>query len=235
MSLILNIDVSGTVGFVSLSDNGKILETISNNEPMNHAGFLQPAIKQLIQKNNYSLKDLAAIGLSNGPGSYTGLRVGLASAKGLAFALNIPLISINSLQLMALAILQDMKGKTGKADILHDTGLLICPMIDARRMEVFFGLFDGQLQTLIEPAAAVIDESFLGTFLQKNSIVFTGNGTGKWQRITNHQNAIFVHEIAVDMAMAELSYKLYLNKYKSDLATVEPFYCKDFYQPTTVG
>src|SRR6187401_413646 len=105
MALILSIDVSGKNGLIVLAQGDSIIDAETNHEPMNHASFLQPAIQSLLKKNNVELKELQAVAISNGPGSYTGLRVGLASAKGLCFALNIPLITLSTLEVMTIAAL----------------------------------------------------------------------------------------------------------------------------------
>jgi tRNA threonylcarbamoyladenosine biosynthesis protein TsaB len=229
MDLILLIDVSGNEGFVSLAADGDIIETATNNEPMNHAAFLQPAIKGLLERNGYATSDLTAIAVSNGPGSYTGLRVGLASAKGLAFALSIPLITVNTLQMKALALINT------HSNIVIDDNTLVCPMIDARRMEVYFGLYNSMGETLVSPAAAVIDEFFLAGFLKHHRIIFSGSGMNKWQNISRNENAFFITESLPDKALAGYAFGLLQQNLIADLPGAEPFYCKEFYQPLPVG
>ncbi len=232
MALILNIDTSGQEGFVALAKDGVCIDSLINYEPMRHAAFLQPAIQQLIIKNNFALQDLDAIAISNGPGSYTGLRVGLASAKGLCFALKKPLISINTLQAMALAtkekVLKTESGVNNWQSNL-DLPILFCPMIDARRMEVFFAIYDKKLQPIAEPCAIVLDNNFMNTLLSSNCIFFSGSGVFKWQKICNHPNAIFFDTISVVNSLPVLAEQAFGQSLFADLVMIEPFYYKEFY------
>jgi tRNA threonylcarbamoyladenosine biosynthesis protein TsaB len=258
MCLILNIEVSGKTGFVSLAENGIVVETITNENPMDHASFLQPAIKKLFGKNQNSKISPDAIAISNGPGSYTGLRVGLASAKGLAFALNIPLVTINTLQVMALGagmeIEQinsrnivnkifpihidepaDLENTGNSLPVLSGKEFLICPLVDARRMEVFFGLYDYDNEVIIPPSAAILDEDFILSFLERSAIIFTGSGTHKLNKMIKHSNAWFLPETIWDGALGILSYKYFRNNSFADINLAEPFYCKEFYDTTVRG
>jgi tRNA threonylcarbamoyladenosine biosynthesis protein TsaB len=246
MALILSIDVAGPNGLVLLGESGNYVDSVYNNQPMQHAAFLQPAIYELFQLNNKQLSQVAAISLSNGPGSYTGLRVGLASAKGLCYALGIPLITINSLQLLAFATKQklelDLSSIKGTESLVqyfsipslqkklpNFTKCLICPMLDARRMEVFFGLYDTGNAVLIPATSAILEDSFLTSWLDNYSIIFVGSGSEKWQRICTHPNAFFLPEPPIDLAFLHLSYQHFLAKDFADLAFSEPFYSKSFY------
>jgi tRNA threonylcarbamoyladenosine biosynthesis protein TsaB len=258
MSLILNIDVSGKAGFVSLANNGIVIETITNENPMEHASFLQPAIKQIIGKNGISKNSIEAIALSNGPGSYTGLRVGLASAKGLAFALNIPLVTINTLQVMAMSAGMKIEQNNSRNNInktfpihidepldFENTGnslpalagkeLLICPLVDARRMEVFFGLYNYDNEVIKQPSTAILDEGFMVHFPENFHIIFIGSGTEKLKKIITHSNASFLPECIWDKAFGILSYKFFRNNQFADINLAEPFYCKEFYDATARG
>jgi tRNA threonylcarbamoyladenosine biosynthesis protein TsaB len=256
MCLILNIEVSGKAGFVSLAENGIVVETITNENPMDHAAFLQPAIKQLFGINqNFKIRP-DAIALSNGPGSYTGLRVGLASAKGLAFALNIPLLTINTLQVMALSAGMKIEQNNSRNNInkispihidesLDNPGnsspalagkeFLICPLVDARRMDVFFGLHNYDNEIIVPPSVAVLDEDFMRPFLERSTIIFTGSGADKLNKIIKHPNALFLPETIWDGALAILSYKFFRNNLFADINMAEPFYCKEFYDATVRG
>lgn len=240
MALILGIDVSGKLGLVTISEEGKEIDFLVNPEPMQHASFLQPAIKTLLKRNSRKLEQFHAISIVNGPGSYTGLRVGLASAKGLCFALGLPLITVNSLQLIALAAQQAIKMENLKT--FSNSGMdktnrsenqaLYCSMIDARRLEVFFGLYNEQNQALINPTTGIIDVNFLNTQLASNTIVFTGSGAAKWQNTCTHENAIFLPEPPLNDAFCQLSHELFKQLKFADLKLADPFYCKSFYQPT---
>ena len=145
MSLILNIDTATDIAHISISKSGVILDSVTNKEQKDHGSFLQPAIQQLLKNNFISIQELDAIAISAGPGSYTGLRVGMASAKGLCFALEKPLITISSLEIIAYAAILEAGTQTA------NTGVLFCPMIDARRMEVFTALFSPELEPVLEP------------------------------------------------------------------------------------
>ena len=145
MSLILNIDTATEKAHVSLSNDAVILQSLYNESQKDHAGFLQPAILRLVKDAAVSLKNIDAVAVTAGPGSYTGLRVGMASAKGICYALQKPLIALNTLEVMA-------------ASALYHPGIhaanpvdLFCPMIDARRMEVYTALYNRQLETILAP------------------------------------------------------------------------------------
>jgi len=222
VSIILNIDTSSSIAAVSISRDGKGIGIIQNEEQNEHASFLQPAINKLLAAQQILLKDIDAVAVVNGPGSYTGLRVGLASAKGICYALNKPLITIGSLPLMAMAAIKNY-GSDNK------TVPLFCPMIDARRMEVFTAVYNSSLNEIF-PAQAVIlnHESFVATLLQ-NKIVFFGNGALKFQTLTNHPNALFSTIYNSYQALCEGAYLMFMQKEFTDLAYSEPLYLKEFY------
>lgn len=257
MSFIINIEVTGKKGFVSLAHDGVVIETITSTDAMEHASFLQPAIKQVLQNNQLSRQSIDAIALSNGPGSYTGLRVGLASAKGLSFALNVPLITINTLQVMAISAGMEimyrnsinnsnksipgvsgpdiLRKKMGMVNMEDGKKFLVCPIIDARRMEVFFGLYTNENEEIVSPATAILDQGFLHTYLENSIILFTGSGTEKLKKIITHPNAFFQAESQWDDALAHLSYNYFHRKNFTDINNAEPFYCKEFYDTTVRG
>ena len=219
MSLILNIDTSTEKASVSLASEGRLLESISNENQKDHAAFLQPAVSELFKNNGLDIKDLEAVALANGPGSYTGLRVGMASAKGFCYALNKPLITIGTLELMAAsAIAAQNSGPT-----------VFCPMIDARRMEVFTALYDDKMEVLNPPQAMILDENSWSVELNQQPILFLGNGAPKWMAICQHLNAFFT-EIDISPAIFSLySYKQHQDKNYTPLAYSEPYYLKAFH------
>ena len=145
MSVILNLDTASDIAHISLSKSGEILDSITNNDQKEHGSFLQPSIQKLLKNNSTAIASLDAIAVSVGPGSYTGLRVGMASAKGICFALQKPLIAINSLEIIACAAVLE---NSHKYDL---SNTLICPMIDARRMEVFTALYNQKLEKYLNP------------------------------------------------------------------------------------
>ena len=203
MSIILNIDTSGSIAVVSLAKNGILIDLLSNENQKDHAAFLHPAIDSLLKKNALTTSDIKAVAVVEGPGSYTGLRVGMASAKGFCFALNIPLLTIGSLELLTAEALKNIPP--------HKQGLpiILCPMIDARRMEVFTGLYSVSGECILEPMAIVLDEY---AFIQQmdNSIVYYfGSGAAKWKNTCIHSNARFIEISNPAVSLAELSIELF--------------------------
>jgi len=219
MSLILMIDTAQETAFVSISKNGESIGCIQNDIQKEHAAFLHVAIQDLLKSYAVELKDIDAISVTKGPGSYTGIRVGMSSAIGLSYALNKPIIHICSLQLLAHAA-------TNK--ITDPTSVLFCPMIDARRMEVFTGLFNHLLEPILAPAAMIIDENFMDDFLKNQSIVFIGSGKDKFEKISKNEQAQFLEVDNLHIAMASLSNFYYNSKSFASIESFEPAYLKAF-------
>ncbi len=222
MSLILNIDISTNTALINIAENGLIVQEEKNKEQKDHAAFLQPAIKSLIKKAAITLNDLAAIAVAYGPGSYTGLRVGMASAKGLCFALNKPLITVSSLEILAAAVI-------GKLEQNNIDNILFCPMIDARRMEVFTATYNSSLNIISSPSAIILDESCWVKELLNGQVAFFGNGAAKWEQLCSHKNALFLSTPDNSLAMSKLSFQKMLNQDFADLVYSEPLYIKEFY------
>jgi len=216
VSLILNIDTAVQTASVCLSRNHELLELRENPSQKDHAAWLQLAIRDLLASSGIRLQEIDAIAISAGPGSYTGLRVGMASAKGLCYALNLPLIAINTLKIMAVS---------GK----HQSKDSLCPMIDARRMEVFTALFDQQLNEIITPMNMVLDEKSFSEKLTGMKICFFGNGSNKFKQICSNRNAEFADVNYNAQHMISLSYEQFSEGVFTNLAYSEPFYGKDFY------
>lgn len=215
MGNILHIDTAvDTASFCLMKDGEPLLFDINNNQK-DHAGWLHAAIQKGIAATGLTMKDLDAIAISIGPGSYTGLRVGLSAAKGFSFALGIPLITVNTLEMMAHTV-------TEEAD-------LICPMIDARRMEVFTALYDKNLQEVAKPSAMILDSNSFSHLVEKNVIAFTGNGSEKLKKLLAHPHAIFSNSMATAKDMVAIAEKKYVEKNFANLAYVEPFYIKEFH------
>lgn len=224
MSFILCIDTSGECGFVALGQQGRLVAVRYSLQQQEHASFLQPAIQMLLEEQSITMNDLAAVAVSNGPGSYTGLRVSLASAKGICFALQIPLLTLSTLEIMAAAMKKSIKG----ADEMKP--YLLCPMIDARRNEVFMALYTSDLVSIIHPSAAVLEETMFDHYQQ--TIYFGGNGAQKWMNMTRSVSH-FLTDCAPEMAasLCEMAQHRLEQSAMADLAYAEPFYCKDFYTP----
>lgn len=219
MSLILNIDTAFKKAAVSLSHNGEVIQHADNNSMYDHASWLHPAFKSLLLKNNSNINDIKAIAVNNGPGSYTGLRVALSTAKGLCFSLQIPLITVNTLKLLAYSVKDDAVD-------------LIVPMIDARRMEVFTAVYDKQLTEVVPPHALILDASSFATTLETRNILFCGNAIQKAEPILQSDQAKFSTKEADCSHLAALSFEMFQHSQFADLAYADPFYVKEFYSPT---
>lgn len=223
MSLLLNIDTATETAQVSIVQNDKLIALASNNDQKDHAGFLQVAARELLAKAGIEFKMIDAIAVAAGPGSYTGLRVGMASAKGLCYALNKPLICISSLEILAQAALdQAIEQMIGQE-------WLLCPMIDARRMEVFTALYDQHLTEIIPAFAHILTETSFEDQLSRQPLLFVGNGSKKWQNLCSNPQAKFCEIGSTELSMSKLSMIKYLNKQFANLAYVEPTYVKEFY------
>ena len=218
MALILNIDTAVDVASLCLAKDGEVLSIARNESQKDHASWLHTAIKEIFEKNDLELGSIDAIAVTGGPGSYTGLRIGMATAKGICFALNKPLISLNTLLAMANA------AKDESADLL-------CPMIDARRMEVFTAIYTKELEIVKEPAAITLNENSFAEYLSINSICFFGNGSNKFQAIEKSPQALFSNIKTDASSMVSLSEKSFSEKIFADLAYAEPLYLKEFYTP----
>ena len=218
MALILNIDTAIETASVCLAKDGKAISITKNEKQKDHAAWLHLAIKEIFEQNNSELKAIDAIAITGGPGSYTGLRIGMATAKGICYALNKPLIILNTLLVMA---------KTATGETAH----LLCPMIDARRMEVFTAIYAKNLQIIKEPSAIELNEKSFDEVLSGNSICFFGNGSKKFQAIKKNQQAIFIDINSDASSMASLSEEKFKQKEFADLAYAEPLYLKEFYTP----
>lgn len=220
MGLILQIDTATDQASVSLALTGIVLQERFNNRAMDHAAWIHSAIQEMLSAANddYQLNSVDAVAVVAGPGSYTGLRVGMATAKGICYALGIPLINVNTLALMAYTI---------KKDVLPSQ--LIGPMLDARRMEVFTGLYDAALHEVIPPCAMILGENSFGEYLDKQQIVFSGNGSDKWKKMVQHSNALFYDAVYTPADIASMADDAFNKQAFSDMAYSDPLYLKDFY------
>jgi len=230
MALILIIETSTEVCSVSLVKDGLSVDLIESGEGQNHARLVTVFAQELMQRNNVQSTYLSAVAVSKGPGSYTGLRIGVSTAKGICYASQIPLIAVGTLEAMAkhVSINSQILG------LPSDKPLLLCPMIDARRMEVYSMLLDTEGKTIHPISAQVIDENYLSNELASHYVVFFGNGAAKCQPVIKSANAVFLPKIKASARyMTELVWEAYNNKYFEDLAYFEPFYLKDFVVTTS--
>lgn len=226
MALILNIETSTEVCSVSLAQNGFTLLKKETNEGLNHSRILTVFIEELFKENDSRFKLVDAVAVSKGPGSYTGLRIGVSVAKGLCYGLDIPLISVNSLESMGNFTAKNHdKYILGKVDL----PVLFCPMIDARRMEVYTAVYNEQGKEIRPVSAEIIDENFVSDLLDNNKVVFFGNGAGKCKDLIKHKNALFTGPVTTSAEfMQELANEKFNNKQFEDMAYFEPYYLKNF-------
>lgn len=216
--MILHIDTAVQSSSICLSEDEKVLAELNNPSSKESAAWLHVAILQMLQECGVKLQQVQAIALSSGPGSYTGLRVGMAAAKGLCYACNIPLITLNTLQIMA-------------ASAKEVDAQLYCPMIDARRMEVFTALYNSALEEVLPSTNLILEEGAFSSWLEKHTICFFGNGSEKAKVVIQHEKAMFktIQTSAKDMVL--LAKEKFEAAQFSALAYTEPFYGKDFHSP----
>ncbi|MBZ5857936.1 tRNA (adenosine(37)-N6)-threonylcarbamoyltransferase complex dimerization subunit type 1 TsaB [Flavihumibacter profundi] len=224
MARILIIDTAVDIGGICLCEGPEPIAEMRNDTQKEQAGWLQPAIAKLLKSEGTRLEELDAIAVSAGPGSYTGLRVSMATAKGLCYALSKPLIAMNTLRIMAISAKKQLQGE-----------LMYCPMIDARRMEVFSSLFDNQLVEILPPQALVLETNSFDHWLALGPICFFGNGAEKYKNLLKNDLAIFKKLPACVADGAVLAAEMYAKKEFSDLAYAEPFYVKAFYSHLSVN
>ncbi|MEO3406926.1 tRNA (adenosine(37)-N6)-threonylcarbamoyltransferase complex dimerization subunit type 1 TsaB [Mucilaginibacter sp. CAU 1740] len=223
MSTILQIETATTSCSVALSRDGKLLDFKQINARNIHAEVITLYIDELLVNQKLSYNDLDAIAVSSGPGSYTGLRIGVSTAKGLCFALDKPLIAIETLEAMAYGVITT-------DGFEQDENLLLCPMIDARRMEVYTALFDTSGNRVRETAADIIDEQSFSSYLANHKVLFFGDGAEKCKSVlASNPNSLFLDDF--DNSAIHLTSKA-AQKFQSgqfeDVAYFEPFYLKDF-------
>lgn len=222
MALILHIDTAQEEATVALSENDKVIEVLQSKDQKNHAAFLQPAIQTIIQHSTFNIQQLNAVSVIAGPGSYTGLRVGLASAKGLCYALSIPLITLNTLKIMAIAAINSSTHE------LINPSTLFCSMIDARRDEVFTAMYDNKLNTILQPCAMILNKESFMEIRKSHELVFFGSGASKWNVICTNNNSIDMSMINMVDAQVILAHTYFKNKIFADIAYTEPFILKTF-------
>ena len=219
MAKILSIETSTKACSVAIHELGKLIVSQKLFVEKSHSSHLTKMIEAAIKNADITMGDLDAVAISMGPGSYTGLRIGTSTAKGICYALDIPLIAVNTLEAMAYGV---NKYNHHKA--------LLCPMIDARRMEVFCLVTDSDLKILEETNAKIIDENSFEDFLEGDSILFFGDGAKKCKSMfEGNSNAVFIDEVTPSaMDIGHLATTKYDEKSFEDTAYFEPFYLKDF-------
>lgn len=218
-SKILCIDTTSEFCSVSLFINQNLIENNNSKIERSHSKLLIKLIDDTLNNNKLKIADIDIFSISKGPGSYTGLRIGLSSIKGFCYALDKPLVSINTLKILAISALEN----------IDDKDFILCPMIDARRMEVYTKSFDHNLNELSNDQAIILEKDTFENFKDKK-VYFFGDGSDKYKKIVNRKNFIFLDNINPDSKfMGKLSYDKFINRNFEDLSSFEPNYIKDFY------
>lgn len=218
MALILNIDTSTSVCSVALARDGKMVALKESNEGLNHSVLLGSYIDEILKENQLDMHDLDAVAISMGPGSYTGLRIGVSMAKGLCFGAEKPLIAVPTLQALAQSVSEDLQDDA-----------LYCPMIDARRMEVYTAFYDRNNEMVVDTKAEIIDENSFAELLAQHKIYFFGNGSDKVRGLLTAPNAHFIGHVETSAKhLTEIAEQQYAARQFVDVAYFEPFYLKDF-------
>lgn len=225
MAKIIIIESSTEVCSVAIANNGKIIGFKEELKGQNHAKLLTVFIQELLHEFRIETSEIDAVAVSQGPGSYTGLRIGVSIAKGICYANKIPIIALSTLEAMTREVIRNQ-------DIFFPASArkrLFCPMMDARRMEVYTQLFDNQGNAINEISAQVITNDSFSSELSEHSIVFFGNGAMKCKDTIEHESAFFTRDIHASAAqMCDLANEKYTKKIFEDVAYFEPFYLKDF-------
>lgn len=218
-SKILCIDTTSEFCSVSLFINQNLIENNNSKIERSHSKLLIKLIDDTLNNNKLKIADIDIFSISKGPGSYTGLRIGLSSIKGFCYALDKPLVGINTLKILAISALEN----------IDDKDFILCPMIDARRMEVYTKSFDHNLNELSNDQAIILEKDTFDNYKDKK-VYFFGNGSDKYKKIVNRKNFIFIDNINPDSKfMGQLSYDKFINRNFEDLSSFEPNYIKDFY------
>ena len=223
MQLILHIETAGQNCSVALSNSNGLIDCIEKNEANIHGSVLTVFIETLLAKNNFKPSDLKAVAVSKGPGSYTGLRIGVSTAKGLCYALNIPLIATDTLGSLANMAMSKIAANTNEQ-------FLLCPMLDARRMEVYTCLYDQDLNLMTAVNASIIDENSFAEYRKSHPIYFFGDGAEKCKSIfAKDPHSFFIDHLypSASASIAAAHAKFEQNLFE-DVAYFEPFYLKEF-------
>jgi tRNA threonylcarbamoyladenosine biosynthesis protein TsaB len=238
MALILCIETATEVCSVALARDEKILGIKESSARNVHSAMLTLFIDDLIKSSGFQITDLDAIAVSMGPGSYTGLRIGVAAAKGLCYAIDKPLIAVHTLQAMAVGMNDQLQMTDDQLPMTNDqlpmtngqSGIFLCPMIDARRMEVYSAVFDQQNREIREVCAEIIDDFSFQELLTDHRIAFGGEGAEKCKPVLgDHPNALFMDGFQASARfITRLAEEKFREKKFESLAYFEPFYLKDF-------
>lgn len=218
MGVILSIETATSVCSVALHDeDGRMVAVVELFQENAHAQKLMPLIETLLQQAGLGQDELCAVAVSSGPGSYTGLRIGVSTAKGLAYALGIPLIGVDTLNALARRAIRFVAPED-----------LVIPMIDARRMEVYCKILSGEMEELLPLAPVIIDEYSFETYLSSRKVFFLGDANEKVRGVIRHERAVFIPLLNSAETVGEVAVNKYRNSQFDDVAYFEPNYLKEF-------
>ncbi len=225
--MILNIETATHVCSVALSSALRLIDIRESHQEKSHASLLAVFIDDILKKNNLKPADLDAVSVSKGPGSYTGLRIGVSTAKGISYGADIPLISVNTLHALSFGATSHPKNPFSISS--DNEKSWYCPMIDARRMEVFSAFYNNKHEIMRPVSANIIDKNSFSDILSERPVLFFGTGSDKSKSILNHPNAFFLDDVLPSARfMIPLSNEAYKEKNFENSAYFEPFYLKDF-------
>jgi len=224
LATFLYIDTTGEKAIIGLSKDSNVLALEENSQSNTHASFVQVAIEKAMATANLSMDAIDAVVVTMGPGSYTGLRVGLSSAKGIAYAINKPLIGISTLALLA------QHASAHPAVVEHQNNIQLFSMIDAKRMEVFGAVYKADKTEIVSEQAIVLDVDYIENLLQNGPVICIGNGATKTKELHNHPNLFFLEESFDIKDFIQLAQIKWDQKAFEDIAYSRPSYLKDFYQ-----
>jgi tRNA threonylcarbamoyladenosine biosynthesis protein TsaB len=219
LGLVLAIETATKVCSVALIEGNRVIDFEEQNGVYSHAENLAVFIERITKRNQIDYSDITAVAISKGPGSYTGLRIGVAFAKGFCYAQNIPLVAVDTLEIMAF----------GANELLGKGNYFLCPMIDARRMEVYTSIYNQHLEIKESTSAVVVEQISFHDFLERNKVYFFGDGAEKCNDIIDHKNASFELSIypSARYFVKVINSKL-INADFEDIAYFEPYYLKEF-------
>ncbi len=232
MAFTLNIETATHLCSLVLARNGEVIAARETFEEKSHAAKLTVFIEEVLKEANMSVADLDAVAVGKGPGSYTGLRIGVSTAKGLCYGSGLPLIGVNTLSIMVRHVMTHHAGLVQSLPVHSE--IILCPMIDARRMEVFTCLYNIQGEEIQPVQAVVVGHETFKQFLDNKVMVFFGSGMEKCREVLSHPNAVFIPDIHPHASsLALLAEEKYTGNLFENIAYFEPFYLKDFVATTS--
>jgi tRNA threonylcarbamoyladenosine biosynthesis protein TsaB len=222
--MVICLETATNLCSVALCDNTGVIALKESDEAKSHASLVTIYIGEILKENGIRASDLEAIAVSKGPGSYTGLRIGVSVAKGVAYAASIPLIGIETTLSMFWGISRDKSYPHN-----NDKNILFCPMLDARRMEIYYAIYDSGGNTIKDISAEIINEESFGNIPESQSIIFFGDGAAKCKNVIKRANSYFADEFKISASnMYNPVLQAIKNKHFEDIAYFEPLYLKDF-------